>query len=41
MLVLVFKLQPFFDVVVTKEFTDDLCLVNMRSLSSTEVYMED
>ena len=38
---LVFELQLLFDVVVTKELTDDLCSVNMPPLSSTEVYMED
>ena len=38
---LVLELQPFFDVAVAKEFTDDLCSVNMPSLLSTEVYMED
>ena len=38
---LVFKLQPLFDAVVTKEFTDDLCSVNTPPLSRTEVYMED
>ena len=38
---LVFELQPLFDVVVTKELTDDLCSANTPSLSSTEVYMED
>jgi len=37
---LVFKLQPLFDVVVTKEFMDGLCSVNMPPFSSTEVYME-
>jgi len=38
---LVVELQPFFDVVMTKEFTDNLCSVNMSPLSSTEVCMED
>jgi len=39
---LVFELQPLFIVVaVMKEFMDDLCSVNIPSLSSTEVYMED
>ena len=37
----VFELQPLFDVVVTKEFMDDLCSVNLPSLSSNEIYMED
>ena len=35
---LVFKLQPLFDVAMTKEFTDDFCSVNTPSLSSTEAY---
>ena len=38
---LVFKIQPLFDVAVTKELTDDLCSVNTPPLSSTKVYMED
>ena len=38
---LVFELQLLCDVVVTKEFMDDPSSVNMPSLSSTEVYMED
>ena len=38
---LVFELQPLFDVMVMKEFRDDLCSVNTPPLLSTEVYMED
>ena len=33
---LVFELQLLFGVAVTKEFTDDLCLVNMPPSSSTD-----
>jgi len=35
------KLQPLFDVVLTKKFIDNLCSVNTgtSSLSSTEVYV--
>ena len=36
-----FELQPLFDVAMTKEFMNNLCSVNMPSLLSTEVYMED
>jgi len=38
---LVFELQSLFDVVVTKEVTDNLSSVNILPLSSTEVYMKD
>ena len=37
---LVFELQLLFDTAVMKKFTNNLCSVNMPSLSSTEVYME-
>ena len=33
---LVIKLQPLFDATVTKEFTDNICSVNMPPLSRTE-----
>ena len=38
---LVFDLQPLFDVKVTKEFTSDLCSVNVPPLSNSELCMED
>jgi len=38
---LVFELQLLLDFAVTKEFTNDICSVNMPSLSSTKAYTED